>query len=109
MVKRAIAIVAGVTIGAVICLAFGLAIYDRPVETTADACLHEPLVDCVRYEAPARPLEAAPVATAVPCKSWLGAGGAGSVALLSQCLHETRQGPKRTEEMRRKLAIATSS
>lgn len=105
MVKRAIAIVVGVTVGALVCFIFGLAVYERPVETNAEACLRGPLVDCVGYEPPvqARLPDAPLVEAAAPCKSWLGADGAGSIKLLSQCLHDARQ------DTRRRRSIATSS
>lgn len=102
MVKRAVAILAGVVAG--LLLWTFVEWLRSPAEAddviSVDTCVHDKYVDCVSQQTPA------PVVR--PCKEWLQGS---DVAALSRCLHEARRAEdgSQFDAAKRAAAIATST
>ena len=112
MVKRAISIVLGAAAGVALWLVFNAVLMARShAEPGTEGCLREAFVECVGFEKPQPPAIEPARPIAAPCKGWLSATNAGSVVLLSQCLHQARsdRDAQRFEQIKRAQALATSS
>jgi len=114
MVKRAIAIVVGAAAGAGLWFLFAAVRAEQSeADPSMEACMKDGFVECVGYVTPqqAPPAIKTPSPVAEPCKGWLSATSEGSMALLSQCLHQARseRDAQRLEQIMRARAVAASS